>query len=221
MTISSAISGVSAVASLLLLAAPAAAQTPDSASTRPQGTLIKLGTGITPGLEWSGYRGFSFPLVLGAEHHLTPEISLYANAFSGFHVGRRNRFFDSSLDHVIGDYGFDAGIRYYYNQEKRRQKGRATGPFVGNYVALQTSSVFSRTPYQHVYDYSALMLAWGMQRRLGKYGWLDAYVGLGFGREQQYLYHHTGGPGVTPTGGSFVIKPELGIKFSLGSRLTH
>lgn len=199
----------SCVASLcLLIAAPAAAQTPDSTGTRPQGTLVKLGTGIVPpAFELGGYRGLSAPLVLSVEHHLSPAISVYANGFSGFNVGRQ-RYFDGSRESLIEHYGFDAGVRYYYNQEKRRQKGRATGPFVGNYLALQTSSVYNAN-YYHKYRYSGITALWGMQRRIGKYGWFDAYAGLGIGREPTYY------------GGSYGILPELGIKFSLGSRLTH
>ncbi|WP_157530414.1 hypothetical protein [Hymenobacter norwichensis] len=203
-------------AGLLLLATlPAAAQTPDSAATRtrPKGTLIKLGTGIVPpGLEVSGYRGISVPVVVSIEHYLSSQVSVYANGFSGFKLGS-SRFIEYQKA-GFGYYGFDAGIRYYYNQEKRRRKGRASGPFVGNYVALQTSSVFRASSYSD-YRYSGLTAVWGMQRRLGKYGWLDAYAGAGIGRFAQKYY-------ITDfTGTQYGILPELGIKFSLGSRLTH
>jgi hypothetical protein len=214
MSIFSAIPGVGAVAGVLLMATlPVLGQAPDSTVSRPQGTLVKLGTGIVPGFEFSGYRGLSFPLALGAEHHLTSDISLYVNGFSGFNIGTRNRYSDGSREPVIGDYGFQVGARRYYNQEKRRQKGRATGPFVGNYLALQTSSVFNPSYYRS-YRYSTLAAIWGMQRQLGKYGWFDAYAGLGLGRESKYSSIFRGES-------HYGLLPELGIKLSLGSRLTH
>ncbi|MBC8084259.1 MAG: hypothetical protein H7Z21_13725, partial [Hymenobacter sp.] len=52
-----------------------------------------------------------------------------------------------------------------------------------------------------------------MQRRLGKYGWFDAYVGAGIGRESTYSYYYS------PR--RYLPTPEIGIKFSLGSRFTH
>ncbi|RPD46245.1 hypothetical protein DNI29_14675 [Hymenobacter sediminis] len=209
-------------AGLALLALPALAQTtdsiPSSASvpTASSGTLLKLGTGFTRGLTIGGYQGTSLPLVLGAEHHLSPAVAVYANAFSGFDLGRRPRYFDGSRPSLTTEWGFDAGVKYYYNQEKRRQKGRATGPFVGNYFSLQTTSAFrSRTAYA-AYDYSTLTLNWGLQRRIGKYGWFDAYIGAGVGRDQ--LYHYATKKAAQARYG---FAPELGIKFSLGSQLTH
>lgn len=201
----------------------AAQTTPDSTTSsaaassavpRGSGTLLKLGTGFTRGLS-SSYWGLSVPVVLGAEHHLTPAFSLYANGFSGFKVGKRQRYFNDSRESIIGDYGFDVGVKYYYNQEKRRQKGRATGPFVGNYLSLQSTSVFTATPFRTHYNYSTLTLQWGMQRRLGKYGWFDAYIGAGLGREPGYTYfdYYAGPVKRAPQLG---IAPELGIKFSLG-----
>jgi hypothetical protein len=215
MSISSVTLG--AVAGLLLVATlPGAAQSPDSTvvRTRPVGTLITLGTGIvTPGFEFNGFGGLSLPLILSAEHHLSPAVSLYANGFSGFRM--HNGLFEQYQRFGVGYYGFDAGIRYYYNQEKRRQKGRPTGPFIGNYVALQTSSVFRPAINYSNYRYSGLTAVWGMQRRIGKYGWLNTYIGAGIGRSGQYYY--------TPEfeDSRYGLLLELGAKISLGSRFTH
>ncbi|MBO0359261.1 hypothetical protein J0X19_14965 [Hymenobacter sp. BT186] len=204
------------VGALLFVSLPAAAQTPDSTAvrTRPIGTLITLGTGIvTPGFEFGGFGGLSLPLILSVEHHLSPAVSLYANGFSGFHL--YNGLFDQYRRFGVGYYGFDAGIRYYYNQEKRRLKGRPTGPFVGNYVALQASSVFRPAINYSNYRYSGLTAIWGMQRRVGKYGWLNTYVGAGIGRSGRYYY--------TPEfeNSRYGLLLELGVKVSLGSRLTR
>lgn len=204
----------------LLMPHLALAQTPDSLRLQPSpsvppgsGTLLKVGTGFTRGLS-SGYWGLTAPVVLGVEHHLTPALSLYANGFSGFKVGKRQRYFNDKRESIIGEYGFDVGVKYYYNQEKRRQKGRATGPFVGNYLSLQSSSVFTTTSFLTPYQYSTLTVQWGMQRRLGKYGWLDAYVGAGLGREPGYTYYDYNGP--IRRASQFGIATELGVKLSLG-----
>ncbi|MCA8832325.1 hypothetical protein [Hymenobacter pini] len=196
----------------------AQAQTPDSAATRAavsqsagSGTLLRLGTGLTRGL-YTDYWGLSAPLSLGVEHHLTPQLSVYANGFAGFRIGQRN-YFEGSRVPLIGTYGFDAGVRYYYNQVKRRQQGKEVGPFVGNYLALQTTTTFN-TVFTSPYQCSMLMLTWGMQRRLGRYGWLDAYVGGGIGREPGRSYPTPTGTGYNNPRWSF--RPEVGIKFSLG-----
>ena len=208
---------------LLLAALPAAGQTPDSAAVvaasgppAGSGTLLKLGTGFTRGLALGGYRGFRLPLVLGAEHHLTPAVSVFVNAFSGLNVGRRYVRYDGFRESLFGDSGFDAGVRYYYSQQKRRQKGRAAGPFTGNYLALQSTSVYNPNDFYRSYQYSTLTAVWGMQRRLGKYGWFDAYVGAGIGREPSYAVS----PGYRSSR-RYVPAPEIGIKLNLGTRLTR
>jgi hypothetical protein len=209
----------------------AQAQTPDSAATRAtagssagSGTLLRLGTGVTRGFEIGGYPGLKLPLVLGAEHHLTPAVSIYGNAFASLETGRRNRFADGRRLSRLGDYGFDIGVKYYYNQEKRRQKGRATGPFVGNYFSIQSNTTFNPDTYQP-YRYSTFTVQWGMQRRLGKHGWFEAYAGAGISRVPGYSYtsvyyttYPNGNPVYTRQRQPVIlgIAPEIGVKFSLG-----
>ncbi|TGE05403.1 hypothetical protein [Hymenobacter fodinae] len=147
-------------------------------------TLFKVGTGLTHGFEFGGFSGLSIPVVLGVEHHLTPAVSMYGNLFGGLNIVDRTAYYNRPL---LREIGADAGVRYYYNQEKRKQKGRATGPFVGNYLALHSSSsLFSyRTQNSYNvrnyfgYDYSTLNLLWGMQRRIGGHGLIDVYAGGG------------------------------------------
>jgi hypothetical protein len=209
------VSCLSVVAGLLLLIPlRSAAQTSDSTGTaiRPQGTLVTLGTGIvTPNFEFGSFGRLPLPLILSAEHHLSSAVSVYANGFSSFHVG--NSSYDQHWKLSVGYYGFDTGIRYYYNQEKRRQKGRPTGPFIGNYIGLQTSSVFRPNAYFNDYRYSSLTAVWGMQRRLGKYSWLNTYAGAGIRRDADHYY--------LPqfNNNRYNLHLELGVKVSLGSRL--
>lgn len=190
-------------------------ETPASKTDIPQSTLFKLGTGLTRGFEWGGYSGLSVPVVLGVERHLTPAVSVYGNLFGGLNIGRRNDF-DRALLRTIGA---DAGVRYYYNQEKRREKGRATGPFVGNYFALQTTtSFYSNHPqnsfterYHYQYDNTSLSLLWGAQRRVGKHGLFDAYVGAGLENPLMSSYRN----GYPEYKRQLGINAEIGLKISL------
>lgn len=194
----------------------ATAQTADSATTtrRGTGTLVRLGTGVTRGLRLGSYGGSSAPLVLGLEHHLTPALSVYGNGFGGLSIGRRPRYADGWRRSLINEYGFDLGVKYYYNQEKRRQKGRATGPFVGNYVSLQSTSDFSSSSHENSHQYSTLTVQWGLQRRLGQYGWLEAYVGAGVRRDPGHSFQtYYGSFQRAPF---YSIATELGVKLSLG-----
>ncbi|QJX47014.1 DUF3575 domain-containing protein [Hymenobacter taeanensis] len=210
--------GASAPASVLAQTTPALpitpTQTPPSKVEITKSTLFKLGTGLTRGFEWGGYSGLAVPVVLGVEHHLTPAISLYGNLFGGLNIGRRSDYNQSLLRTI----GADAGVRYYYNQEKRKEKGRATGPFVGNYFALQTtSSFYSNHPqnslneaYRYQYDNTSLSLLWGAQRRVGKHGLFDAYVGAGL-ENPQFISYRNGYP---------EYKRQLGIKAAIGVKIS-
>jgi hypothetical protein len=173
-----------------LLAQSTATPTPTEAAipevaAPTKSTLFKLGTGLTRGFQLGGYTGFSIPVVLGVEHHFSPAVSIYGDVYAGLNVLQRRSYGYSRP--LVRETGADLGVRYYYNQEKRKLKGRATGPFVGNYLALHSGSSFY--PYYRqnsyirptyiAYDYSTLNLLWGMQRRIGGHGLLDAYAGAG------------------------------------------
>lgn len=88
---------------------------------------------------------------------------------------------------LVHRFGAELGGRYYYNQAKRVARGRAVGPFVGNYLALNASTEYSpmrvRSPYvdntRINYEFSGLTALWGMQRRLGSLLIYDLSAGLG------------------------------------------
>jgi hypothetical protein len=182
----------------------------------PKSTLFKIGTGLTRGFEFGGFSGLSVPVVLGVEHHLTPTVSMYGNLFGGLNIIDRSAYHNRPL---LREIGADAGIRYYYNQEKRKQKGRATGPFVGNYLALHSSSSLysyhtqnSYSPRTYLgYDYSTLNVLWGMQRRIGGHGLIDAYVGGGVANPYRSRYED----GMFRTERRASLNLELGVKLSL------
>lgn len=157
-----------------------AAETPAAAAFQPT-TLFKLGTGLTRGLTIGGYMGTALPVVAGVERQVAPAWSLYGNVSSGWRVGGRAAAPDSRMGGVlVTELGVDLGVRRYYHQDKRRAAGRATGPFVGNYVAVQGVSSFTPAYAPRLYhEVTALSGQWGLQRRLGGHGLLDAYAGAG------------------------------------------
>ena len=79
--------------------------------------------------------------------------------------------------------------RYYYNLSRRIRKGKSASNFSANYVALVLGSGLGRqaqeTPF-FGYDYGGPFarldgaLLYGLQRRLGRYGFVDAALGLAF-----------------------------------------
>jgi hypothetical protein len=173
-------------------------------------TLLKLGTGITRGLTIGGYMGTALPLVAGVERHYAPAWSVFGNVSSGWRIGART----AAPDHgtraaYLTELGLDLGVRHYYNQEKRQAAGRATGPFVGNYVALQGSTSFTPNYAPKLYhQISAVSALWGTQHRLGGHGLMDAYVGGGLETRQVGLRRQVGMPPLS-------LHLEAGLKFSL------
>lgn len=197
-------------------------QTPTPAATElpaaPRRTLLKVGTGLTRGFELGSFTGLSVPVVLGVEHTVAPNWTVYGNAFTGLQVVPSERYWYSRQLPFVRSAGFDAGVRYYYHQAKRQAKGRAAGPFVGNYVALHiptTSALLYRPSsgaYRLGYDYTAVMGVWGLQRRLGRHGLIDAFVGAGLSNPRISQYNSQ-----TST---FEARRQLGIATELGIRLS-
>ena len=80
-----------------------------------------------------------------------------------------------------------AQSRYYYNLERRLRRGRRPSPFAANYFALALGTgtnfggVLRETPNYLLLNRPGFVadvaLLYGLQRRLGRYGFLDAAVG--------------------------------------------
>jgi hypothetical protein len=171
-------------------------------------TLFKLGTGLTRGLTIGGFMGTALPLVAGVERQVAPAWSLYGNVSSGWQVGNLTAAPDGKTRLVhITELGVDLGVRRYYHQDKRQATGRDTRPFAGNYLALQATTSFTPGYGPRLYhQVTALSGLWGMQRRLGGHGLLDAYVGPGLETRLLGMRHQ-----------GLLIRPHLqiGIKLSL------
>ncbi|WP_197062962.1 hypothetical protein [Hymenobacter sp. APR13] len=185
--------------------------------TASHSTLLKFGTGLTRGFDWGGSGGLSLPLVLGAEHVVASNWSLYGNAFTGIQVLRPEHLSYSKTP-VFRGIGLDAGVRYYYHQAKRAARGRAAGQFVGNYVALHvpTTSIWVLQPNTDAvrigYKQTAIMGIWGLQRRLGGHGLLDAFAGVGVNNHRVRGYNEA-----TIT---LQTRRKLGFETEIGLRLS-
>lgn len=178
---------------------------------------LKLGTGLTRNFSVGGTEGLTVPVVLGAEHLLGANWSVYLNGEAGFYLGG-NKLRDAEGNHRplgLNSTGFDAGIRRYYSQKKRQLQGRATGAFVGNYLALHSSSKWENNAFNSTrlrYQSTTLTALWGLQRRLGEHGLLDAYVGPGFANERRDRHTQHG---YVLRRHPFTFVPQAGVKLSL------
>lgn len=212
---------------LLSLTLPGRAQQPDSAAratTAPappaRPLLLKMGTGLTRGFFVGGDWGLAVPVVPGAEYQWRPGWSAYADGFCGLRVLRERWAAGGPTRHrALHAFGFDAGLRYYYHQGQRRQRGRAAGPFVGNYLALQTASAWWRGRYTAAigYEYTSVTVLWGLQRRLGAHGLLDGYAGLGLwnAEHRRGTFYSVVARPDRPLTRALQPAPELGLKLSL------
>jgi hypothetical protein len=78
--------------------------------------------------------------------------------------------------------------RYYYNREQRIRKGRNVGNFSANYLSLALGTGLGRetheTPFflylnnRRQFITADVALLYGLQRRLGRYGFLDVNTGV-------------------------------------------
>ncbi|MFD1467941.1 hypothetical protein ACFQ48_06870 [Hymenobacter caeli] len=78
--------------------------------------------------------------------------------------------------------------RYYYNQERRLRQGRRSGNFLANYVSVALGAGLGRSAHETPFYQFALprggvaaadaAVLYGLQRRLGRYGFVDANLGV-------------------------------------------
>lgn len=141
-------------------------------------TLIKLGA--LP--QWGygkgdhGYVGFNSEIAV--EQKLIPAVSVLTRLWTYY----RN----------FGSYGRDVSVsgqlagRWYYSISRRIREGKSANNFSNQYFMLQTNLPLY-TAYTRLGDplvaqspFAWSGLAWGSQRRLGKWGYADINIGLGY-----------------------------------------
>lgn len=128
--------------------------------------------------------GIGFERVLAANVTLSAELGIWYNYF---------RIFDRNRDQQLLFYPkLRIDGRYYYNAERRLQRGRNIEGFSANYVCfmlqyLLNPNVLSQDDQGHTAEYwdfrrpmghgVALSFAWGLQRRFARYGFYDIQLG--------------------------------------------
>lgn len=83
--------------------------------------------------------------------------------------GRGNRYYAFLGTQVSG--------RYYYNQRRRIQKGKSANNFSANYLSLLVRNDFTDRINSVAFDHRTSVV-WGLQRRLGRYGFFDFNFGV-------------------------------------------
>jgi len=74
-------------------------------------------------------------------------------------------------------YSSDIGLRYYYSINKRIKESIGANNFHSNYFSFELQEFISFSQYEQVEDdmrfVPAINLSWGMQRRIGKFAFVD------------------------------------------------
>jgi hypothetical protein len=151
------------------------------------------------------------------ERRLSSKFTAYANLTTALRLVRPRYGDRTFISRGIGE----LGGRYYYNQAKRTKKGRPSGPFVGNYLALQASTDLTPLYRQNTYspnhylryDFSALTALWGMQRQLGHLFVYDLNAGLGV--YNPYRVRYDPATDLLTSRRRLLVLPELALRLSL------
>lgn len=163
-------------------------------------TLIKAGILPTSaGFGTDGYSVWGFKSEVAIERKLTP-------AFSVLFAGRTQyRRVSTSQNGSAIFNGVLAG-RWYYNMPNRIRKGKSANNFSDQYITLELDQlIWPQIPSSApiiVYPRSGPLVraAFGAQRRLGRFIYLDASIGA------TYLQHRP-----TPFGPSLTFMAGLGL----------
>ncbi|SNC68427.1 hypothetical protein SAMN06265337_2309 [Hymenobacter gelipurpurascens] len=107
------------------------------------------------------------------------------------------------------DMGAQVAGRYYYNLKKRIRQGKSANNFSANYFSAAIQTNISYIPYSDVEKYYANTatpsMCYGLQRRLGRYGFVDGNVGLQWTPIMRHASWH--------------FDPELMAEFRIGLAL--
>lgn len=85
------------------------------------------------------------------------------------------RFKLLTINRKLREYNLSGGIRYYYNLNRRILKGKSANNFSANYLGVEPNL---RVNYRGGDSGFSVKLLYGIQRRIGKYGYVDFDIGL-------------------------------------------
>jgi hypothetical protein len=135
-------------------------------------------------------------LDISYERKIAPKWSLNINSITNlqsFNFGSTNALnwaFNEPLQNINFSQSLSFQLRYYYNLDKRTRQGKTTR-FSGNYFGLEQSNSYNHYNFNGLYPFlfsdsfsgngfsTSLNLVYGIQRKIGKAGYIDASAGLG------------------------------------------
>ncbi len=128
-----------------------------------------------------GSEGSFLTYGIAYEQKITPAVSYMAEI----------KHIVSNAKYFIPSYSLNVGTRFYYNINNRIRKVKSANNFSANYIGLHQQNFLTRINDSFQYS-PALQLVYGLQRRLGKYGFIDLHIGPGLqhvnGKSQIYLH---------------------------------
>jgi hypothetical protein len=119
--------------------------------------------------------------LLAYERKLSPSFSAIINNVNYFGLGILHQ---STLDSAYLFNTTGLGVRYYHAQKRRIAEGKTANNFSDNYFALQVNNLFNITynfpkaNYPKQLSKPTVDLLYGVQRRIGKFGYFDINFGL-------------------------------------------
>lgn len=159
----------------------------------PEKTMVKIDL-LNTFRRLNGQEAFGL-LNVGLERKLGASFSLDTRVATAYHLSL-GKVQAQAWDGTIG---LDIGPRYYYNLRRRMWKSRNADNLSANYVSLvaTTGLVFPRIdprivePLGNFYFHKvSVSPVYGIQRRIGKWMYLDVQTGLRFFRQESTLSTH-------------------------------
>lgn len=142
-----------------------------------------------------GFHGLSFGYELPVSNKFVWENSL------GLGMGMNSEYQSANytLDLVRPVPSVKSRLKFVYNINKRKEKGRNILNNAGNYIALQTKYTFGISGVRSLNSAMLTELHWGIQRNLGGRFIFNTHVGLGYLQDFNF--------------NSGVFSPTIGISF--------
>jgi hypothetical protein len=119
--------------------------------------------------------------LLAYERKLSPSFSVIIYNLNYFSLGILHQ---TTLDPTRLFNTTGLGTRYYHSQKRRIAEGKTANNFSDNYFALQANNLFPihynfpKSEYPKQLSKPTLDLLYGIQRRIGKFGYFDINFGV-------------------------------------------
>lgn len=127
-------------------------------------------------LGYGGYYGLFLEHAFAYERKINVPFSVLAQYRNGMSGWQSNHL------------GLDLAVRYYYSLPRRIRQGKSANNLSANYFSVQNSNQwFGNSSYVNgrrvdskTHFNNGFSVLYGLQRRLGKYGYIDVNAGCGY-----------------------------------------